>query len=64
MSQVIGLCDVCGLPVRSQPGSLREVVGWEELRAAGGANKIMHRLETGRTAHFRCIEADQPALWG
>lgn len=35
----------------------RMVIGWEEPRRAGGANKIMLRQATGDMAHKTCVEA-------
>ena len=35
----------------------REVVGWEEIRGQGGANKIAHRKETGRVICSDCMYA-------
>lgn len=48
------LCDLCGV----HPADLRyrEVSGWEETRAQGGANKIIARRDTGRRACRGCIE--------
>ena len=47
------LCDLCG--VRPADLRYREVTGWEEVRAQGGANKIIARTETGRRACRDCI---------
>lgn len=46
------LCDFC----REQPVDqrYREVTGIEELRAQGGANKIIGRRETGRMCCTLC----------
>jgi hypothetical protein len=53
-------CD-CGEPV--QPGRFyREIMGWERIRAQGGANMVTMRHETGRV---RCIVcADLAKLHG
>jgi hypothetical protein len=50
------LCFQCGDPVEwRRVGAHREVIGWEEIRSDGGANKIVGRKETGRWAHKSCV---------
>lgn len=50
-------CAVCGdeVKVGKRQGWAREVIGWEEVRSSGGANKIMLRNVTGRVMHMVCI---------
>jgi len=54
------LCTYCGEQVKpGQSGVHREITGWEELRASGGANKIVDREETGRWAHRSCVATER-----
>lgn len=55
-----GRCAVCDRPFRAAETIMREVRGWERLRAQGGANAITRREETGRLAHRGCIEVGPP----
>ena len=48
-------CSIC--QERPPDPKWREVVGWEEIRAQGGANKIAHRKETGRVICPECMYA-------
>lgn len=47
-------CCYCGNPPDPQ---YREITGWEQLRAEGGANKIIARRETGRLICRQCMVA-------
>ena len=50
-------CAWCGEEVNTRKsGVLRRIVGWEETRSSGGANKIMFRQELGIWAHKTCVE--------
>ncbi len=60
------LCVNCGQGVNvNGSGWLREIMGWEETRRQGGANKIVGRVVTGRVMHKSCqnVDAAQEALW-
>ena len=50
-------CAVCDreVNINKKHGWVREVTGWEEVRPAGGANKIMRRKTTGLVAHYSCL---------
>lgn len=51
-------CAWCGEEVNTRKqGVLRRIVGWEETRGGGGANKIMFRQEVGLWAHKHCVQA-------
>ncbi len=55
MTIVDGHCDTCGEECPSnRSGSLREVIGYEEVRAQGGANAIRSRKPTGRVLCPTC----------
>lgn len=49
------LCVVCNetIDIRTA-GWLRQVLGWEQVRTAGGANKIIDRQTTGQAMHIGC----------
>jgi hypothetical protein len=47
-------CVVCREPVQMRHGAFREIVGWEEIRKDGGANKIVDRVTTGQVMHHAC----------
>ena len=50
-------CPWCGEVVDSRKhGAMRRVIGWEETRGGGGANKIAFRHEVGVWAHKTCVE--------
>lgn len=50
-----GRCVVCGdvVDVRGT-GWYRQVMGWEQVRRKGGANKISQRETTGQVMHQAC----------
>ena len=46
----------CGDPVDQRgTGWYRQVIGWEEKRKGGGANKIAGRVTTGQVLHRACM---------
>jgi len=49
-----GDCVECGEEVTMRAGAYRQIVGWEELRKDGGANKIVDRVTTGQVMHHAC----------
>lgn len=49
------LCVRCGKFVTMETGAYRQVLGWEELRHQGGANKITDREPTGQVMHRGCM---------
>jgi hypothetical protein len=50
-------CVWCGEAVDTRrAGALRRIIGWQENRVGGGANKIMFRQEVGVWAHKHCAE--------
>ena len=50
-------CVVCGDTVDvHQSGWYRQVIGWEQVRSQGGANKISIRQTTGQVMHFACMD--------
>lgn len=53
------LCLFCGKPIdtRQRTGWMRKIIGWEEVRSRGGANKIVRREPTGGAAHSICVES-------
>ena len=61
-------CDHLVDPNRA--GVLRQITGWEVVRAEGGANAIVHRRETGRYLCRECgtlfragVDPNQTALF-
>lgn len=50
------ICEICGGDVSGQSPNYRLVVGWEQIRRTGGANKIARRHELGKWAHRDCVE--------
>ncbi len=51
-------CPWCDREVNTRKaGVMRRVIGWEETRGGGGANKIAFRREVGVWAHKSCVEA-------
>ena len=51
-----GNCVACGDPVTTTGyGWYRQVIGWEEVRKGGGANKIGGRETTGQVLHRGCM---------
>lgn len=60
-------CLHCGGPVRPGSRVLAEVVGYTRPRAAGGANHIIARRETGRLVCEDCspkVQRGEPAGQG
>lgn len=54
------ICALCDQPIHGGAlGHYRMVVGWEQIRRGGGANKIARREETGDWAHRGCVDAKQ-----
>lgn len=56
---ILGRCHVCGGDVESMHPVAYRIVGWEVIRAGGGANRIVgrERLRDGTIiAHARCAE--------
>lgn len=49
-------CEFCGEDTRGGVGDYFEVVGWEQVRESGGANKITKRKRTGKVAHKHCMD--------
>ena len=50
-------CVVCGEHVDTrQTGWYRQVIGWEQVRGQGGANKIARRETTGQVMHIGCMK--------
>lgn len=49
------LCVKCGEHVVMQTGAYRQVIGWEEVRKSGGANKVTERVTTGQVMHRSCM---------
>jgi hypothetical protein len=52
-SELTVLCSFCRQ--READQRFREVIGWEQLRTAGGANRIIGRKATGRVACTSCM---------
>ena len=51
-----GKCVACGEVVDTRGyGWYRQVIGWEEKRRDGGANKISGRETTGQLLHHGCM---------
>jgi hypothetical protein len=51
-----GDCVRCGEEVRMNTyGHYRQIIGWEETRNKGGANKITDRVTTGQVMHRACM---------
>lgn len=51
------ICPWCGREVDvRKTGVMRRVIGWEETRSGGGANKIAYRHEVGVWAHKACVD--------
>ena len=51
------LCWFCSKIVDTGGGGwYRQVSGWEQVRSAGGANKIALRQTRGNVAHAHCVE--------
>jgi hypothetical protein len=55
-------CSICDRPVKPKAPNYRKVVGWEQVRKAGGANAITLRSELGVWAHSSCMEAEKLGL--
>lgn len=50
-----GECEHCHQPVSDPQIPAFSVEGWEEPRAAGGTNHVLHRRRTGRVVHVMCL---------
>ncbi len=50
------VCEICHGELAAAAPNYRLVVGWEQIRGGGGANKITRRAELGRWAHRDCVE--------
>jgi len=58
-------CWFCKATVNpAQSGVYRRVVGWEQTRRGGGANKIALRDETGDWAHRDCVDRERHTFQG
>jgi len=56
------ICDFCHEEPVQVPLRYREITGIEERRAKGGANKIIHRTETGRVPCNECVRKMQDGV--
>lgn len=67
-------CSNCQVPTDPHRRDvLREVIGWERVRAAGGANAIIEREPTGKVLCVACgtmkrlgatlVDPNQGELW-
>lgn len=51
------ICPWCNETVDTRrSGAMRRIIGWEEIRSGGGANKIAYREEVGVWAHKPCVD--------